>query len=133
MAKPADTGVTLSPPGGAGVIGLVNVTKRFPGVVAVDNVSLTIHPAEVHVLLGENGAGKSTLVGILAGLQEPDDGHLTVDGEPVGLNSPSASLDAGISTVFQHSMLVPTLTVIENLTLGRRSRREWMSSNATSR
>jgi general nucleoside transport system ATP-binding protein len=118
MAQTANTGVTLSPPGGAGVIGLVNVTKRFPGVVAVDNVSLTIHPAEVHVLLGENGAGKSTLVGILAGLQEPDDGHLTVDGEPVRLTSPSASLDAGISTVFQHSMLVPTLTVIENLTLG---------------
>ena len=108
----------LSPETGAGVIGVHGVTKRFPGVVAVDNVSLTFHPGEVHVLLGENGAGKSTLVGILSGLQEPDEGYLTLNGEKARLASPSASLDAGISTVFQHSMLVPTLTVLENLTLG---------------
>ena len=118
MAKAAETPTNLLPETGAGVIGVHGVIKRFPGVIAVNNVSLTIHPGEVHVLLGENGAGKSTLVGILAGLQEPDEGYLTLNGERTRLSSPSASLDAGISTVFQHSMLVPTLTVLENLTLG---------------
>jgi len=108
----------LLPETGAGTIGVHGVTKRFPGVIAVNNVSLTFHPGEVHVLLGENGAGKSTLVGILAGLQEPDEGYLSLGGDRTRLSSPSASLDAGISTVFQHSMLVPTLTVLENLTLG---------------
>lgn len=108
----------LPPETGAATIGVHGVTKRFPGVVAVDDVSITFHPGEVHVLLGENGAGKSTLVGILSGLQEPDEGHLSLNGTRMRLASPSASLDAGISTVFQHSMLVPTLTVLENLVLG---------------
>jgi general nucleoside transport system ATP-binding protein len=118
VAMATETANDLPPVPGAGVIGVHRVTKRFPGVTAVDDVSLTIHPGEVHVLLGENGAGKSTLVGILAGLQEPDEGYLSVDGNRTRLASPSASLNAGISTVFQHSMLVPTLTVLENLTLG---------------
>jgi len=118
VALATETPTNLSPQKGAGVIGVHGVTKRFPGVIAVNNVSLTIHPGEVHVLLGENGAGKSTLVGILAGLQEPDEGYLSLKGQKTRLASPSASLDAGISTVFQHSMLVPTLTVLENLTLG---------------
>ncbi len=99
-------------------VGLVNVTKRFPGVVAVDDVSLGIRSGEVRVLLGENGAGKSTIVGMLAGLQLPDEGHLTVNGAPVRLTSPFESIAAGINTVFQHVMLVPTLTVFENLVLG---------------
>lgn len=103
---------------GTQAIGLVNVTKRFPGVVAVDDVSLGIWAGEVHVLLGENGAGKSTIVGMLAGLQLPDEGHLTCSGEPVRLASPVESIAAGINTVFQHVMLVPTLTVFENLILG---------------
>ena len=97
---------------------LVNVTKRFPGVVAVDNVSLSFHAGEVHILLGENGAGKSTIVGMLSGLQEPDEGHITVDGVRTRLAAPTDSLAHGISTVFQHVMLVPTLTVFENLVLG---------------
>jgi general nucleoside transport system ATP-binding protein len=108
----------LPPEKGAGIIGIHGVTKRFPGVIAINDVSLTFHPGEVHVLLGENGAGKSTLVGILAGLQEPDEGYLSLNGRKTRLPSPSTSLDAGISTVFQHSILVPTLTVLENLTLG---------------
>ena len=118
VAIATETPTNLPPETGSGVIGVHGVTKRFPGVIAVNNVSLTIHPGEVHVLLGENGAGKSTLVGILAGLQEPDEGYLSLNGQKTRLASPSASLDAGISTVFQHSMLVPTLTVLENLTLG---------------
>ena len=108
----------LRPLSGTEAIGLVHVTKRFPGVVAVDDVSLSVRAGEIHVLLGENGAGKSTIVGMLAGLQEPDDGHLTVGGQRMRLTSPAASLAAGISTVFQHAMLVPTLTVFENLVLG---------------
>lgn len=106
------------PPRGAEAAGLVDVTKRFPGVVAVDGVSLGFRAGEVHVLLGENGAGKSTIVGMLAGLQEPDEGHLTVGGRRVRLGSPTESLRMGINTVFQHVMLVPTLTVFENLVLG---------------
>ena len=94
------------------------MTKRFPGVVAVDDVSLVIRAGEVHVLLGENGAGKSTIVGMLAGVLQPDGGHLTLAGQRVRLSSPVESLAAGISTVFQHTMLVPTLTVFENLVLG---------------
>jgi len=103
---------------GAEACGLVSVTKRFPGVVAVDDVSLTMHAGEVHVILGENGAGKSTIVEMLSGLQQPDDGHLTIAGRAVRLSSPVESLAAGINTVFQHVMLVPALTVFENLVLG---------------
>ena len=99
-------------------VALVNVTKRFPGVVAVDDVSLRFNAGEVHVLLGENGAGKSTIVGMLSGLQEPDEGHINVDGRPMRLPTPNESLANGINTVFQHVMLVSTLTVFENLVLG---------------
>lgn len=111
---------TAEPPPEKGVetVRLVNVTKRFPGVVAVDGVSLGIRSGEVHVLLGENGAGKSTIVGMLAGLQRPDEGHIEVDGTRRVLMSPVESLAAGINTVFQHVMLVPALTVFENLVLG---------------
>jgi ABC-type uncharacterized transport system ATPase subunit len=95
-----------------------NVTKRFPGVVANDGVSLDFNAGEIHVLLGENGAGKSTLIGILAGMQQPDEGEILIDGNPVRISSPRASLALGIGTVFQHVLLVPSLSVIENLMLG---------------
>lgn len=100
------------------VIALESVTKRFPGVTANDAVSLAIRPGEVHVLLGENGAGKSTLIGMLSGLQQPDEGRILVDGRPQPIRSPRHALSLGIGTVFQHAMLVPTLTVAENLLLG---------------
>lgn len=106
------------PPMPASAVGLSHVSKRFPGVLAVDDVSVEVGMGEVHVLLGENGAGKSTIVGMLAGLQEPSSGHLTVAGKQQRLATPAQSLGAGIATVFQHAMLVPTLTVFENLTLG---------------
>jgi simple sugar transport system ATP-binding protein len=95
-----------------------NITKRFPGVVANDGVSLDFNAGEIHVLLGENGAGKSTLIGILAGMQQPDEGEILIGGEPVRIASPRASLELGIGTVFQHVLLVPSLSVIENLMLG---------------
>src|SRR3954471_11875006 len=95
-----------------------NITKRFPGVLANDAVTLDFRAGEVHVLLGENGAGKSTLIGILAGMLQPDAGEILVAGAPVKIASPRHSLELGIGTVFQHVLLVPSLTVIENLMLG---------------
>src|SRR5215813_5020601 len=100
------------------VVAVRNVTKRFPGVVANADVSLDFNAGEVHVLLGENGAGKSTLIGMLAGMQQPDEGAILVGGAPVRITSPRHSLELGIGTVFQHVLLVPSLTVIENLMLG---------------
>jgi ABC-type uncharacterized transport system ATPase subunit len=99
-------------------ISLHGITKRFPGVVANDDISLDFFAGEIHVLLGENGAGKSTLIGILAGMQQPDAGEIRVRGKPVRIGSPRESLDLGIGTVYQHVLLVPSLTVIENLMLG---------------
>lgn len=110
--------LACAPEKGRALVGLADVTKRFPGVVAVNEVSLQIRSGEVHVLLGENGAGKSTIVEMLSGLQMPDEGHIEVNGKLVRLSSPIESLTVGINTVFQHVMLVPTLTVFENLVLG---------------
>jgi ABC-type uncharacterized transport system ATPase subunit len=120
MNEPASVPSRGAPPipGGRAAIELRGITKRFPGVVANDNVTLDVFAGEIHVLLGENGAGKSTLIGILAGLQQPDAGTICVHGRPVKIGSPAESLDLGIGTVFQHVQLVPTLTVLENLMLG---------------
>jgi len=100
------------------VAALRQVTKRFPGVVALNRVSLDFHAGEIHVLLGENGAGKSTLVSLLAGMQRPDEGEILIGGLPVAIDSPRRSMDLGIGAVFQRVLLVPSLTVLENLMLG---------------
>ena len=97
---------------------LRGVTKRFPGVIANNDISLVFEPGQVHALLGENGAGKSTLISMLAGMQQPDEGTLFVDGKPVKLSSPRHALNMGIGTVYQHTLLVKSLTVLENLMLG---------------
>ncbi|MEM7224137.1 MAG: ABC transporter ATP-binding protein [Pseudomonadota bacterium] len=99
-------------------IALNGITKRFPGVVANDRISLTFRRGEVHALLGENGAGKSTLIAIMSGMQRPDSGQIQVAGRSVRITSPSAALRLGIGTVYQHVLLVPSLTVLENLMLG---------------
>ncbi|HEY0214323.1 MAG TPA: ABC transporter ATP-binding protein [Paenirhodobacter sp.] len=104
----------------APIVRLCGVTKRYPGIVANDSIDMEFWPGEVHVLLGENGAGKSTLVSMLAGLQQPDDGAVELNGVATPLSSPERALELGISTVFQHSMLVPTLTLAENAALGGR-------------
>ncbi len=97
---------------------LRGVTKRFPTVVANDNVNLSVAPGEIVALLGENGAGKTTLMNILFGLYSPDEGEVLIDGEQLELSNPSASIAAGIGMVHQHFMLVPVFTVTENVILG---------------
>ena len=98
---------------------LADIVKRYPGVVANDHVSLRLHPGEIHGLMGENGSGKSTLIKVLSGAHQPDAGRILRRGEPVVLASPIAAREAGIATVFQEFSLVPTLTVAENVHLGR--------------
>ena len=94
------------------------ITKRFPGVVANEAVNFDVRRGEVHTLLGENGAGKSTLMKILYGLYDADEGEIRLSGKPVTINSPSDAIDRGIGMIHQHFMLVPTLTVAENVALG---------------
>lgn len=98
-----------------------NITKRFPGVLANDRVTLGVRRGEVHALLGENGAGKSTLMKILYGMQQPDEGEIRLNGSPIRITSPAAAIKAGIGMIHQHFMLVPSLTVAENVALGLRS------------
>jgi ribose transport system ATP-binding protein len=98
---------------------LAGIGKQFPGVRALDAVSFTVRSGEVVALVGENGAGKSTLVRILAGAHEPDSGELLLDGRPVRLRSAEEARAAGVSVIHQHFSLVPDLTVVENLFLGR--------------
>lgn len=100
------------------LIEIQGISKRFPGVVANDDLWLTICGGEIHTILGENGAGKSTLMNILAGMLRPDQGRLRINGREVTLESPQAALRHGIGTVYQHFTLVPNLSVIENVILG---------------
>ena len=99
------------------------ITKRFPGVLANDAVDFDVRVGEIHALLGENGAGKSTLMKILFGLYAPDDGEILLDGQPSRVRSPATAITAGIGMIHQHFMLVPTLTVTENVALGLSSPR----------
>ena len=94
------------------------ITKRYPGVLANDRIDLDLRRGEIHALLGENGAGKSTLMNILYGLAVPDSGEILIGGEPVTISGPSDAIARGISMVHQHFMLVPVLTVAENILLG---------------
>ena len=94
------------------------ISKRFPGVIANDRVSLTVHAGEIVALLGENGAGKSTLVKMLFGLYHPDDGEIIIKGEAVSMKSPKEAIERGIGMVHQHFQLVPVMTVAENVVLG---------------
>jgi ABC-type uncharacterized transport system ATPase subunit len=94
------------------------ITKRYPGVIANDRIDLDIKPGEIHALLGENGAGKTTLMNILYGLAVPDEGEILLDGKPAKIAGPTDAIARGISMVHQHFMLVPVLTVAENIILG---------------
>ena len=99
------------------VLEMRHITKRFPGIVANDDVDFDLSQGEVHALLGENGAGKSTLMNILYGLYHPDEGEIKIAGKPVRLGTPSAAIDAGVGMVHQHFMLIPVMTVAENIVL----------------
>ncbi len=95
------------------------ITKRFPGVIANDQVDFAVRRGEIHALLGENGAGKSTLMNVLGGLYQAEEGQVFIDGKPVQFNSPRDAIEAGIGMVHQHFMLVATQSVAENLILGQ--------------
>lgn len=124
--RPASSGRDHTPreprPGGRAAAGpsalrLEGVTKRFPGVLANDRISLEIKRGEIHGLLGENGAGKSTLMNVVFGLCEPDEGRIEVDGAPIRIRNPRQAMDAGIGMVHQHFKLIPDMTVAENVAL----------------
>jgi general nucleoside transport system ATP-binding protein len=106
------------------VLEMHGITKRFPGIVANDHVDLDVRKAEVHALLGENGAGKSTLMNILYGLYKPDEGEIRLGGKPVVFGSAKDAIRAGIGMVHQHFMLIPVMTVAENIVLGNEPTRE---------
>ncbi|MDQ3163112.1 MAG: ABC transporter ATP-binding protein [Actinomycetota bacterium] len=99
------------------VLELRGITKRFPGIVANDDVSFDLRQGEVHALLGENGAGKSTLMNVVYGLYRPDEGEIRINGEPVEIGSTRAAIENGVGMVHQHFMLIPVMTVAENIVL----------------
>jgi simple sugar transport system ATP-binding protein len=103
---------------GQSALKMVGITKRFPGVLANDNINFEVKTGQVHGLLGENGAGKTTLMKILYGLYQPDSGEIFVNGKKVEIHSPKEAGDLGIGMVHQHFMLVENLTALENVVLG---------------
>ena len=95
------------------------ISKRFPGVLALDNVDFEVGPAEIHALLGENGAGKSTLLKILSGAQRPDSGEIVFAGEAISLSHPHDAQKLGIVTIYQEFTLAPNMSIAENVFIGR--------------
>ena len=111
----SESGTTSAAPD---AVVLTGITKRYPGVVANNDINITVRRGDVHAIVGENGAGKSTLMKILYGMQRPDEGEIVVDGRPVTFSSPADAIKAGIGMVHQHFMLADNLTVAENIILG---------------
>jgi ABC-type uncharacterized transport system ATPase subunit len=112
---------------------LRGITKRFGAVTANDAVDLQLRRGEIHALLGENGAGKSTLMSVVYGMARPDEGEILVDGQPVTVASPREAMGRGIGMVFQHFMLIPVMTVAENLVLGAEPRKNGLLDLAGAR
>ncbi|AWM86362.1 sugar ABC transporter ATP-binding protein [Microvirga sp. 17 mud 1-3] len=109
--------------GSAPILEMTGISKTFPGVKALKDVSLTVYPGEIHALMGENGAGKSTLMKILSGAYQADaGGEIRIDGSPIAITDPLAAIHHGISTIYQELSLAPNLTVAENILLGREHR-----------
>jgi ribose transport system ATP-binding protein len=105
------------------LLSLRRISKRYPGVVALDGVNFDLHPGEVHCLVGENGAGKSTLIKVMAGAEKPDGGEIWVNGAPRHFANPADAIAAGIGVIYQDFKLVPALSVAENILLGHQPRR----------
>lgn len=105
------------------IIRLENITKNFPGVVALDGINLDIYPGEIHAIIGENGAGKSTLMNLLAGELQPDAGKIYFHDKPQVISNPTVSQSLGISVVFQELALCPNLSISENISLWKAGRR----------
>lgn len=101
-------------------IEMLHITKRFPGIVANDNITPQLKKGEIHALLGENGAGKSTLMSVLFGLYQPEEGEIRKDGKKVTINDPNDANDLGIGMVHQHFKLVECFSVLDNIILGWR-------------
>ena len=99
------------------------LTKRFPGVLALDDVSFALRRGEIHAVVGQNGAGKSTMINVIAGMLAPDQGQILLAGEPVAIGSPRQAIKLGIATVYQELSLLPNLSVAQNISLGREPRR----------
>ena len=97
---------------------MLHITKRFPGIVANDDITLQLKKGEIHALLGENGAGKSTLMSVLCGLYQPEEGIIKKDGKVVQINDPNDANALGIGMVHQHFKLVQCFTVLQNIILG---------------
>ena len=98
---------------------LKKITKKFPGVIANDNIDFALKSGSIHGLLGENGAGKTVLMNILYGLHRPDSGQIFINDTEVEIQTPAVAIELGIGMVHQHFMLVPGLTVTDNIILGR--------------
>ena len=113
---PAPTAFTAAAPY---LLEVVNVSKGFPGVIALDDVQLRVRPGSVLALMGENGAGKSTLMKIIAGIYQPDAGELRLRGKPVTFSGPLAALQAGIAMIHQELNLMPHMNIAENIWIGR--------------
>ena len=107
---------------GQPVLQVIDVVKQFPGVLALDHVSFTLSPGDVHAVVGENGAGKSTLIKVITGVYQPDEGELRYNGAAVHFGRPAAAQDAGISTIYQEVNLIPLQSVARNIFLGREPR-----------
>lgn len=104
------------------VICMRHISKRFGATQALDDVSLSIYPGEVHALIGENGAGKSTLVKVLTGIYQPDQGEILSDGRPIQISSSAAAQDYGIAAIYQEPVIFPELSIAENIFISHRDR-----------
>ena len=114
MSMTSDTHATVEP-----LLSLEAITKRFGSFAALSDVSLELRPGEIHCILGENGAGKSTLCNLIFGVHRPDSGVMRFRGVPFQPSGPADSLSQGIAMVHQHFSLVPDMTVVDNVLLGR--------------
>src|SRR5262249_45770509 len=109
------------------------LTKRFPGVMALDSASLTVQRGEIHAIIGQNGAGKSTMINVLSGMLQADAGEIVLDGTRVAITSTREAIARGVPTVYHELSLLPNLSIAENIALGREPRRHGFLDTAAMR